>query len=1342
MATNQRQGFILLLTFMNAGLAFAQGLQTPPKVLDGTAKLVQHYDPDKMLRLAFALSPPHMADEKQLIEQLHDKTSPLFHQFLTADQFNARFAPAAADEQAVVTWAQSAGFTITHRFANRLVVDVEAPAGVIEKALNVTINTYALNGLTYFSNDRDPVLPPSLAGIVQSVQGLNSFERMTPATKFGVYAPPPDYTPGPAVAIGEAGGGDATAKFAGKLGVTPDLLDGYFTPQDLYSSDPGYNYGALNNQGHCCNPLGNPSYSPPDSSIALATFGDVSLTDVQDYHNQFPFLAWKVQKLSVDGGYTCNNSKGADDACVETTLDTEWSLTMANSLGAESNTSRIYVYEGGGPTIDVYNQMLSDGYARVFSTSWGCSDSIGCSVSTMQALDVPLTAMVMQGWSLVAASGDQGATGACSDQLDVEYPASDPNVVAAGGTELNIPEVAWTGGTSPGSCANNGGGGTGGFSLYWPVPSYQKSLGFSKRATPDMSLNAAYGQIIIYDGAIAHPGGTSIVAPELAGFFAQENAYLLAIGNACGSGSSPCAPLGNPNYYLYGSNLQKTAPHYPFYDILTGCNSNDITAKFGLTPYCAGPGYDLATGWGSANMLQLAWGINWSIAASNAGPAVNYTGPAKSTWYNSSQTVSWTVKDNVLGSDSPTGLAGFTQGWDSIPSDPYKEATQGSGNSFYSGPQYPNATAGCLSFVAGGCSGSVGQGCHTAHVRAWNNMGISSGDTTYGPLCYDTVAPTVTPSLSPAPNGAGWNNTTVTVTLNSTDPGGSNASGVKTTYYGSNCFLSNNPCTVYSAPFTVPVTTDYIYYAYDIAGNVSTLGFLAVNIDEIPPVTTATLSATQTGAYYVAPVTVTLTATDNASGVASTTYSLDGGNNTNYSAPFTVSTAGTHTVTYFSTDVAGNVAAPLSKIFQVTIGPPSVVSVSPASGSATSQIFTATYSDPDGAAAINAAFLLFNTSVSSVNACYVQYYPSSNLLYLKNDAGTGVTAGVTPGSSATVSNSQCTLSGTDSSYSASGNTATLKVAPTFTSSAFTNVYLYASDVDGTNSGWVQKGTWGIAGPPTVVSVSPDSGSATSQIFTAQYADPNGAANLNAAYILFNTSVSGTGACWVEYNPISELFFLQGNSTGVTPGSSGSVSNSQCKLSGTGSSFITSGNTATMKVALTFSTSAYTNIYLYAADKDGKNSGWVQEGTWGVALPPSVVSVTPSSGSGATQTFTTVYSDPYGASIITAAYLLFNTSVSSANACYVEYNPLTNLLSLKNDAGTGSAGSLTPGSATTVSNSQCTLSGTGSSYSVAGDTATLEAAITFSGSSATNIYLYAADKNSKDTGWIKAGTWTP
>jgi hypothetical protein len=923
--------------------------QTPPKVLDGTAILVKHYDSRQMLRLAFVLTPPHMDEERALIEALHDKKSPLFHQFLTAEQFNRRFAPSEEDEEAVVAWAQSQSLTITRRYNNRLVVDVEAPAGVIEKALNVTLNNYQLDAETFFSNDRDPMLPSALGSVVHMIEGLNSLERARPVSNNGTPVTRPDYVPGPVVGVEETHGVNATAALSARstradiAKPTPDLVNGSFDPQDLYSSQ-GYNYGALQNLGHCCNPLGNPGSTPPETSIAIAAFGDVSFSDLLAYQTEFPYLSYLVAKIFVDGGYTCNNSAGPDSNCVETTVDTEFSLATSNSFASNANTAEIFVYESSGNASDLYNAIVDQGKARIFSTSFGWPEGINISDSQMQGFENIFASYVIRGWTLLAATGDNGATAGCKDQLAVEYPASDPYMVAAGGTTLRFNsndtydyEYAWTGGTLAGQCASKHGGGTGGVSSYFPSPAYQAGLGVNFRAVPDIALNAGGPQVVIYDG---QPGGyatgTSMVAPELAGFFAQENAYLLSIGNACGgSGTAACAPLGWVTPLLYAKDIN-TAPHYPYYDITFGCNSNDITIQYGLNPYCAETGFDLVTGWGSANMLQLAWAFNWSLAGTKAAPTVSFSGPPTNKWYNTNQSVSWKVVDTTSGGLPGTGIAGFTQGWDTLPSDAPREATPGSDNTFYSGPEFPNATLGCLSLASGGsCSGGVSQGCHSAYVRAWNNMGVTSGDAYYGYVCYDTVAPTVSASKSPAPNSAGWNNTPVTITFTATDPGGADASGIKATYYGFDATKCSptalGSCQTYSAPFSYN-TQGYnlgVFFTEDNAGNQSSPLLIGVNIDETAPVTQAGLGGTVTAHGVDTPVQVTLTATDSLSGVASTSFSLNGRAYSTYTGPFTVTAAGAYTLKFFSVDVAGNVEATNTATFSIVSPTTITLTVSP-----------------------------------------------------------------------------------------------------------------------------------------------------------------------------------------------------------------------------------------------------------------------------------------------------------------------------------------------------------------------------------------------------------------------------
>lgn len=318
-----------------------------------------------------------------------------------------------------------------------------------------------------------------------------------------------------------------------------------------------------------------------------------------------------------------------------------------------------------------------------------------------------------------------------------------------------------------------------------------------------------------------------------------------------------CAPMGNPNWYLYhfGKN-PGYAPHYPFYDITSGCNNNDITALYGLGYFCAGVGRDLITGWGSVNMFQLAWAINTYQAGDFGAPVVSFSGPTTNHWYNSDQVVSWTVADTSADGLPPTGVAGFSQVWDSDPGDAFSEPTPGSGNSFYSGPQYPNATNGCLDFTGTFCAGSVGQGWHTVNVRVWDNTGVSA-NYTYGPVGYDTI----------------------------------------------------------------------------------------------PPVTTASLSGTRNGTIYVSTVKVTLIATDTLSGVASTVYQINGGALQAYTAPFSVSNLGSNTVTFHSTDNAGNVEATKSVSFTIKgATSTSVASSKNLSSSGSAVTFTATVKSTVGTA--------------------------------------------------------------------------------------------------------------------------------------------------------------------------------------------------------------------------------------------------------------------------------------------------------------------------------------------------------------------------------------------------------
>jgi hypothetical protein len=144
-------------------------------------------------------------------------------------------------------------------------------------------------------------------------------------------------------------------------------------------------------------------------------------------------------------------------------------------------------------------------------------------------------------------------------------------------------------------------------------------------------------------------------------------------------------------------------------------------------------------------------------------------------------------------------------------------------------------------------------------------------------------------------------------------------------------------------------------------------------------------------------------------------------------------------------------------------------------------------------------------------------------------------------------------------------------------------------------------------------------------------------------------------------------------------------------------------------------------------------------TVSVAAVPTAVSVTPSAGSGSSQIFTAVYSDTAGASFLSRASFLVNSSVDGAGACFVKVD--TTGIYLINDANSGLSGPLSVGGA--LSNSQCTLNGTGSGTVNAGNNSTVTLSITFKAAfaGAKNIYMVAEDNNGNSTGFQMRGTFT-
>jgi len=171
------------------------------------------------------------------------------------------------------------------------------------------------------------------------------------------------------------------------------------------------------------------------------------------------------------------------------------------------------------------------------------------------------------------------------------------------------------------------------------------------------------------------------------------------------------------------------------------------------------------------------------------------------------------------------------------------------------------------------------------------------------PLLFDLHSATMTVSLSGA-EGRPGNTLNVTGVIHAKTNGtwtldwgdGNVTTG---TFRGGNTSLSLSHIYSSQGTYVVRLTGTTLF---DTASSSNT-----VIVDGTPPTTQASFSGVLgNGSWYLSPVTVRLSASDDLSGVALTSYRIDNGTWQTYTAPFPVTADGRHEVDYNSTDNAGN----------------------------------------------------------------------------------------------------------------------------------------------------------------------------------------------------------------------------------------------------------------------------------------------------------------------------------------------------------------------------------------------------------------------------------------------------
>ncbi|MGO8862771.1 MAG: protease pro-enzyme activation domain-containing protein [Acidimicrobiales bacterium] len=508
--------------------------------------------------------------------------SPGYHHYLTSAEYAAAYGPDAAEVQQVSTTLRAEGLEVGVPTPGSTLLPVSGSAATVSAAFHTPLESVLLPGhITSVVNTAGPRIPASLAGEVTGIVGLSGLSQEhsmlrrvpTPAgsrsTVNGALGHAiPAQSGGPQACSGAAGA-------AGPTGYTStELADDYGLSSLLAQGRTGI--------GETVGIVEFEQFSPADIAAFEACYG----------------LSVPVRTVVVDG-----SPGGPSSGSGEAALDIE--LTAVNAPSAS-----IVVYEAPNETedttaLDLYNRIASDDVAQVVTTSWGFCEEENEPGAAAAESDI-FERMAVQGQTMVAAAGDSGSED-CFDadlgtDLAVDDPGSQPDVLSGGGTTLTggatASQSAWNdcAGQSLGVCQeslSNGAGG-GGYSTVWSRPGWQTATVGGKsaldhRSVPDLSLSAdPQDGVAAYFGGWGLFGGTSEVAPSLAGFLADSD-------QGCNS------TLGLVGPALYSADAADASAD--FNDVTQG--ENDFTGTNG-GDYPATSGYDLATGLGTPQEQNLA----------------------------------------------------------------------------------------------------------------------------------------------------------------------------------------------------------------------------------------------------------------------------------------------------------------------------------------------------------------------------------------------------------------------------------------------------------------------------------------------------------------------------------------------------------------------------------------------------------------------------------------------------------------------------------------------------------------------------------------------------------------
>jgi subtilase family serine protease len=127
-----------------------------------------------------ALAPQNQAGLNSALQAIYTEGSSQYHQFLSAGQFDAQYAPSAAERASVASYLAGESLTVASTNSPFL-LSVTGSSAKITAAFHTSLSNYVdPRGIRYFQNSRTLQVPTSIVSDIQGVVGLTNTVREHP----------------------------------------------------------------------------------------------------------------------------------------------------------------------------------------------------------------------------------------------------------------------------------------------------------------------------------------------------------------------------------------------------------------------------------------------------------------------------------------------------------------------------------------------------------------------------------------------------------------------------------------------------------------------------------------------------------------------------------------------------------------------------------------------------------------------------------------------------------------------------------------------------------------------------------------------------------------------------------------------------------------------------------------------------------------------------------------------------------------------------------------------------------------------------------------------------------